>query len=124
MLEAKDPEQQGTVDRIVRRPAGGAVLPSVEDMTFELWTQIPSGMLPLEAKVAEDVVGPLARILNVSTKGGSGLGDFVFVPEYRVRTGSVDFVVLEADEPMTAIELKLAVRRSATGIWSDSPDFR
>lgn len=121
---AKNPEQQAEVDRIVQRPEGNADLPSARDLTFEQWKRIPSGMLPLEAKVSEYVVEPLGRMLNLPSPRRWVLPDLVLVPEYRVPTGSVDFVLVGAEEPLAAVEVKLTVRRAATGIWSDSPDFR
>jgi hypothetical protein len=123
-FRAKNPEQQSEVERIVRRPEGTADLPLAKDLTFEQWKRIPSGRLPLEAKVSEYVVEPLGRMLNLPSPQKWVLPELALIPEYRVPTGSVDFVLVGAKEPLTAVEVKLTVRRAASGIWGDSPDFK
>jgi hypothetical protein len=121
---AKNPNEQEELDRVAGTPTGDPVLPGPAGMTFEEWKSIPSGALPLEAKVSEYVVEPLFA--------GSGDVPQIFDPtlaatlarEQRTPSGYVDYVVTLADRPVLAIEVKLAVQRPASGVWLDSPDFR
>jgi hypothetical protein len=121
---AKDPDQQSEVDRVARTPTGDPRLPDPRNMRFEQWKSIPSGALPLEAKVSEYVVEPMfAGLVDVPQIFDLTLAT-VLTREYRTATGYVDYVVEIAERPVLAIEVKLAVQRPASGVWLDSPDFR
>ncbi|MFF1633488.1 hypothetical protein [Leifsonia sp. NPDC058248] len=130
-FKAVRPEQQAEVDRIVQIPVGMAELPDKADTTFEEWKAIPGGLLPLEASVSEHVVWPLARLLDAAPYLSTAqmldgtLGPIV-TPEYRVPSGFVDFVFDYGGPPAPAlaVEVKLTLLRPASGVWSDSPDFR
>ena len=121
---AKDRAQQPAVDQIAAQPTGLADLPEPEGMTFEQWRDIASGALTLEAHVSEYIVAPfLKRGLLLTLFGG-------LAREHKVANGFVDFIIQgdaihqDWDVPMAAIEVKLAIRRSHSGRWADSPDFQ
>jgi len=119
---AKIPEQQAELDLVARRPKGDARLPDRTTMTVEEWTKIPSGLLPLEAKVSEYIVEPLANFIASAPHWvGTSL---TMKREHAVPNGSVDFLMTMGKVEMAAVEVKLAVRRPASGVWTDSPDFR
>lgn len=118
---ATEPRLQAEVDQVVRAPTGIASLPEPALLTFDSWTQLASGALPLEASVSTYVVEPMFRFMN-------GLWEWdlfrpTLKPEHRVSTGYVDYVAIGA-EPLLAVEVKLAIRRPNSGNWMDSPDFR
>jgi len=123
-IVAKDPAQQSLVDRIAVYPTGLSELPKPEDMTFEQWRDIASGVLTLEAHVSEYIVEPfLKRNMLLTLVGG-------WEREYKVTNGWVDFVIRgnaltqDWDVPVAAIEVKLATQRPSDGLWLGSPDFR
>jgi hypothetical protein len=126
---AKDPGQQLEVDRIAQTPTGLSELPGAGGMSFEEWKHIPSGQLPLEAKVSEYVVEPLQWLVWSAPKSGSQqdiqptLGP-IARPEHRVPGGYVDFVFEYGFVPVLAVEVKLSILRPASGVWKDSPDFQ
>lgn len=118
---ARDPEEQSDVNAIALVPSGTPTLPDPREMTLTDWASIPSGALALEAKVSEYLVEPLVRFIGEAQR---------FPPihptlraEYRVDRGFVDFALCAGDVPLLAIEVKLAIRRPASGEWPDSPDF-
>ena len=119
---AKDAERQAELDRVVQVPSGNPDLPE-EVESLDEWKAIPSGALPLEAKVSEHIVRPLARLAG-NAVSGPGL-DFGITAEYRVPSGFVDFVFMyPASTPALAVEVKLTVLRPQSGVWTDSPDFQ
>ena len=120
---AIDPERQTELDSVVQNPAGDGRLPDPDTTTFEEWKRIPSGLLPLEAKVSEHIVGPLARFLDRPSPHFAVLPDLVLSPQFRLKSGIADFVLTGAGEPLAAIEVKLAIRRSLSGGWAGARDF-
>lgn len=127
-------DEQIKLDRIVRVPAGNTELPEPEATTFEQWRDIPAGVLPLEAKVSEHVVGPLQHLVyGPGREWTRGVPDLrieaaigpVVVPEYRLQSGYVDFLFMyPASTPALAVEVKLSMTRPPSGLWLDSPDFQ
>jgi hypothetical protein len=119
---AKLPEQQTELDLVAKSPIVRSDLPDPASMSFEDWKTVASGLLPLEASVSEFVAGPLFRLI----------GDAQRFPairprveaEYRIQSGFVDFVLCADNVPLLVVEVKLATRRSRSGMWADSPDFR
>jgi hypothetical protein len=119
---AKDAERQAELDRVVQVPSGNPDLPE-EVESLDEWKAIPAGALPLEAKVSEHIVRPLARLAG-NAVSGPGLY-FGITAEYRVPSGFVDFVFMyPASTPALAVEVKLTVLRPQSGVWTDSPDFQ
>ena len=119
---AKDAERQAELDRVVQVPSGNPDLPE-EVESLDEWKAIPAGALPLEAKVSEHIVRPLARLAG-NAVSGPGLY-FGMTAEYRVPSGFVDFVFMyPASTPALAVEVKLTVLRPQSGVWTDSPDFQ
>jgi hypothetical protein len=124
---ARDPRQQDELDRVTQTPTGDPALPDPREMSFEQWRRIPSGALPLEAKVSEYLVEPLFRYSNDGPQILDPTLGANLTPEYRTPSGYVDFILtlaLDSDRPILAIEVKLAVQRAASGVWSESPDFQ
>lgn len=128
LFRAKDPALHGEMARVAQRPVGDPLLPRSADLTFEQWREIPSGALPLEAKVSEYIVKPLARLLGMAPHTLAPLlVDALLIPEFRNDYGFVDFVITlprNPDIPLVAVEVKLAIKRSAAGEWADSPDVQ
>jgi len=123
---AKNPMQQADVDRIARKPIGLADLPPKEDLTFDQWKEIAAGALRLEADVSNYLVEPMLRwAMDQDATVTRLLAGYE--REYRVPSGSVDFVIKAThpaeQKPITAIEVKLAIQRPKSGHWSDSTDF-
>lgn len=129
---ATNPNQQEELDRIAQPPTGLPELPDARTLSFDEWRQIPSGLLPLEAKVSEYIVQPLQRLIWEAPYSTSEhpLIDMSLGPilsrEYRVSSGFVDFVLEFGGppKPALAIEVKLAILQPASGVWGDSADFR
>ena len=119
---AKNPTQQPELDLVAQRPQGDSRLPDKKTMTLGEWKSIPSGLLPLEAKVSEYIVEPLAEFI---TSAPHWFGPTLTLKrEHKVPKGSVDFLMIVDEVPVAAVEVKLAVRRPANGVWADSPDFQ
>ncbi len=130
---AHDPSQQEEVDRIAQVPTGNPDLPGqIRDL--DEWKAIPSGALPLEAKVSEHIVRPLGdlvygpgwewTLLDQEPRIEPTIGP-ILVPEHRVPSGFVDFVFMyPISRPALAVEVKLTVLRPASGVWADSRDFQ
>jgi len=123
-FKAKNPDQQAELDRVAQKPVGDTALPEISTITFEQWVQINPALLPLEAKVSEYIVQPLQKLLNLPSPQLRALPDLVLRPQHRVSKGVVDFVVSAAEVLLAAVEVKLAVERPGSGIWSESPDFQ
>lgn len=133
-FKAAHAEQQDELERVAQAPVGMAELPDQAELTFEEWRRIPSGLLPLEAKVSEYIVKPLETLLygpgwewtrTREPRIEPTLGPVV-KPEYKVPSGFVDFVFEYGGPPVPAlaVEVKLAVLRPSSGGWADSLDFR
>lgn len=131
---AVHPNQQPEVDHVATVPVRGDDLPNPESTTFDQWRSIASGQLPLEAKVSEHIVRPLAYLVYGPEWEWTG-GDRelridptvgpVVIREQQVASGFVDFVFnYPASTPALAIEVKLTILRPQSGVWGDSPDFR
>lgn len=122
-FSAQDPARQAELDQIAQVPVGHPELPAKGDIDFERWKQIPSGLLSIEAKVSEYVVEPLAAILADAPPTRLP-NPYKLEREHRVPGGIVDFVFRWGElPPVAAVEVKVAILRPVSGVWSDSPDF-
>jgi hypothetical protein len=126
---ARDPSRQSDVDDIAQVPTGNPDVPERID-SLDAWKATPGGALPLEAKVSEHVVEPLAQLLWGPDMQWAHehlieptLGP-IPLREHRVPSGLVDFVFEYAGKFALAVEVKLTILRPASGVWTDSPDFQ
>jgi hypothetical protein len=115
-FKAVDSEEQAELDRIVQTPVGRADLPDPLLIDLEVWREISAGALPLEAHVETHIVEPLIRSLLPN--------GIEWRRQYRTGAGVVDYVVMEADRPRAAIEVKLAIPRPPSGDWAATPEFQ
>lgn len=118
---AKRPQQQAELGLVAQPPSARSDLPDPESMSLEEWKAIASGLLPLEARVAEFVVRPLFRFIGNSSRFPAIR--LSIEAEYRIDAGFVDFVLSADDVPLVAVEVKLMTRRPRSGVWIESPDF-
>lgn len=114
-VRAKDTARQAEVDRIWRVPSGLPDLPQPEDVDVEGWAAQAAGALPLEAHVSRHVVEPLLRHALLGT-------ELTWGREYRAGRGYVDFIVLDGERPVCAIEVKLIVDTPPGASWAGSKD--
>jgi hypothetical protein len=131
-FQAVGPERQPELGQVAKTPVGMAELPTPDTTSFDEWRRIPSGLLPLEAKVSEHIVAPLRHLLWDAPYASRDhpLEDLTlgphFMPEHRVASGYVDFVVAHGGppKPALAIEVKLSAVLPQSGLWADSADFQ
>lgn len=84
---------------------------------MRVWAEIAAGAFPLEAQVSSHLVVPLLdHVLH-----GTALSHR---REYRAGRGSVDFAVLNGEQPVSVVEVKLTINAPASGDWSTSKDFQ
>lgn len=101
--------------RLVRVPVGQAKLPDPNTTTFAEWRQIAAGALFNERLVERHIVEPLLRLAIPGMR---------YQPQFRIEQRRVDYVLISEGVPSTAIEVKLAISESRSGVWLDSPDFQ
>ena len=114
---ARNPEDAAELARVLRTPTGNPDLPDPADVSLQEWKAIASGALKLEKHVEQYIVEPMLRFALASEPGLTAQRSF------RIGAKIADYVVTGPEGPRCVVEVKLAFREAADGVWEHSPDF-
>ncbi len=110
-------EHGDELSRVLASVVGRAEHPDPETIDPVAWRQLAAGSFPREAHVERFVVEPLLRWITEGTQPAT------VQKAYRVGHGVADYAVVDPEGPRAVVEVKLRIRRSGTGPWTECKDF-
>lgn len=116
-VRARWPKNDDALSRVLQPVTGRPDHPRPECIDLAQWRQLTAGSLALEAHVEQLIVEPIVRLALTDHP------NLTLSKAYRAGSRIVDYAVLRNDHPICAIEVKLRVRRSRVGAWSECKDF-
>lgn len=103
--------------RVLQPVVGSAERPDPRTLDLATWRQLAAGSFALEAQVEQYIVEPLLRwavaaAVNVVTRKA-----------YPIGRRIADYAVIDGDDALAVVEVKLRIRKSRNGLWQDCKDF-
>jgi nucleoid DNA-binding protein len=102
----------------LQKVVGPSILPDPRSLSLKELTEIPSGLLRVEAEVERHVVEPILRMTKVTAKRAE------ILKQYNLPGGIVDYAIRMKGDISCVIEVKLRTEQDSSGNWKASPDYK